>query len=293
MDKLPHTIQDALDCARELPIRYLWIDALCIVQDDDNHKDKQLQQMDRVYSCAVVTIVCAYPVARDTPDACGGLPRFRRHGTDSQRHTAVVKGLRMMVASPCSYLSLNDARWSKRCWTFQEHHLSPRLLYFTPTQVYYECSCSSFCEDVAWETVSKHVYMAPGSTLWSTKVHYDTANPRENWGQWHLSRTHLSSAPEMWNIYKMARQLRACCFRAGPGPAGIVLSVLTCSCRYAVARTRLNGSLSTTMQLLHACVLNPTMPEKELILRDQRTMILAGTKQALQSLQSSRVSYLI
>ncbi|CAN9174446.1 unnamed protein product [Alternaria alternata] len=204
MDKLPHTIQDALDCARELPFRYLWIDALCIVQDDNNHKDKQLQQMDRVYSYAVLTIVCAYPVARDTPDACGGLPRFRRHGTDSQRHTAVVKGLRMMVASPCSYLSLNDTRWSKRCWTFQEHHLSPRLLYFTPTQVYYECSCSSFCEDVAWESVSKQVYMAPGSTLWSTKLRYDTADPRENWGQWHLSRTRLSPAPEMWNIYKMA-----------------------------------------------------------------------------------------
>ena len=141
-NKLPGTIRDALDCAAELPFRYLWIDALCIVQDDNIHKEKQLQQMDKVYSCATLTIVCAYPVALDTPDGCDGIPRFRRQSTDSQRHTASVKGLHMMVASPCSWETLRKTRWSKRCWTFQEQDLSPRLLYFTPTQVYYECSCN-------------------------------------------------------------------------------------------------------------------------------------------------------
>ena len=204
MDKLPRTIQDALDCATELPFRYLWVDALCIIQDDNDHKEKQLRQMDRVYSCATLTMVCAYPVARDTLDACGGLPRFRRQSRNSQRHAAVVKGLHMMVASPCSYITLDDTRWSTRCWTFQEQHLSPRLLYFTPTQVYYECACSSFCEDVAWDNVNQSVYMAPGSTLWSTKLRYETGNPMENWGQWHLSRIRLLSAPAMWETYKMA-----------------------------------------------------------------------------------------
>lgn len=203
-DMLPRTIQDALDCATELPFRYLWIDALCIVQDDNDHKNQQLRQMDRVYSCAILTIVCAYPVTRDTPEPCSGLPRFRRQSTDGQRDIGTVKGLRMMVASPCSHVCLDDTRWSKRCWTFQEKHLSPRLLYFTPTQVYYECSCSSFCEDVAWETVDQRVYMAPGSTLWSTKVRYRTGNPMQNWGQWHLGRTRLLSAPVMWETYKMA-----------------------------------------------------------------------------------------
>jgi hypothetical protein len=204
-NELPRTIQDALDCATELPFRYLWIDALCIIQDDIDHKIEQIRQMDRVYSCAALTIVCAYPVARDTPDACDGLPLFRtRHGADSQRHTATVKNLHMMVASPCSYSTLAKTRWSKRCWTFQEQHLSPRLLYFTPTQVYYECACSSFCEDVAWESTNKSVYMAPGSTLWSTRVLYKTDDPRKNWGEWHLSRTPLPSAPDMWQSYKMA-----------------------------------------------------------------------------------------
>ncbi|PVI00628.1 hypothetical protein DM02DRAFT_562728 [Periconia macrospinosa] len=67
MNELPGTVQDAIICSRELPLQYLWIDALCIMQDDKDHKEKQLRQMDRVYSCASLTLVCAYPVAR-VPD---------------------------------------------------------------------------------------------------------------------------------------------------------------------------------------------------------------------------------
>ncbi|KAH7395047.1 heterokaryon incompatibility protein-domain-containing protein [Phaeosphaeria sp. MPI-PUGE-AT-0046c] len=55
--ELPGTVQDAIECAKELPYRYLWIDALCIVQDDPDHKNIQLRQMDRVYSCASITLV--------------------------------------------------------------------------------------------------------------------------------------------------------------------------------------------------------------------------------------------
>ncbi|KAF2032733.1 hypothetical protein EK21DRAFT_98838 [Setomelanomma holmii] len=56
MEKLPGTVQDAIYCAKELPFRYLWIDALCIIQDDNDHKNKQLRQMDRVYNCAALTL---------------------------------------------------------------------------------------------------------------------------------------------------------------------------------------------------------------------------------------------
>ncbi|EAT84045.2 hypothetical protein SNOG_08877 [Parastagonospora nodorum SN15] len=55
MSNLPGTIQDAISCTKELKIRYLWIDALCIVQDDVDQKGDQLRQMDRVYNCASLT----------------------------------------------------------------------------------------------------------------------------------------------------------------------------------------------------------------------------------------------
>ncbi|KAH7089773.1 heterokaryon incompatibility protein-domain-containing protein [Paraphoma chrysanthemicola] len=66
LNKLPRTIQDALDCAAELDFRYLWIDALCIIQDDKHHKDKQIRQMDRVYSCAAITITYKMALATYT-----------------------------------------------------------------------------------------------------------------------------------------------------------------------------------------------------------------------------------
>jgi hypothetical protein len=76
---LPGTVQDAISCAKELSFRYLWIDALCIIQDNDEHKRNQLRQMDRVYGAAMLTIACAYPVENLTSDPCSGLPRYGKH----------------------------------------------------------------------------------------------------------------------------------------------------------------------------------------------------------------------
>ena len=116
MHKLPGTVRDAIECAQELPFRYLWIDALCIVQDDFEHKDKQLRQMDRVYSRASLTLVCAYPVARDEGDPCDGFPGLNKHAPDRARSVRLVQGLRLMVASPCIDNYLLSTRWEKRCW---------------------------------------------------------------------------------------------------------------------------------------------------------------------------------
>ncbi|KAH7088955.1 heterokaryon incompatibility protein-domain-containing protein [Paraphoma chrysanthemicola] len=84
MNALPGTVQDAIRCAQELPFRYLWIDALCIVQDDFKQKNAQLQQMDRVYGCASLTLVCAYPVPRGRDDPCSGFPGYNK-GDESRR----------------------------------------------------------------------------------------------------------------------------------------------------------------------------------------------------------------
>jgi hypothetical protein len=202
MHLLPGTVQDAIKCAQELPFQYLWIDALCIIQDDKDHKEKQLRQMDRVYSCASLTIVCAYPVARGSNDPCDGLPGYRKPNQDRERNAKLVGGLRMMVVSPCVDEVLNCTRWDTRCWTFQEHHLSRRLLYFTPTQVYFQCSCNAFCEDIVSENVSRSAYKAPGSTLWSLKVQYSVSEDKnDEWGQWTLSRAPLRTVPDIMESY--------------------------------------------------------------------------------------------
>ena len=59
--KLIQTIQDAIQCVSELGEKYLWVDALCIIQDDEEHKSAQIKQMHRVYGCSLLTLIHAPP----------------------------------------------------------------------------------------------------------------------------------------------------------------------------------------------------------------------------------------
>jgi hypothetical protein len=55
-DNLPPTIRDAVRTARELDIRYLWIDALCIIQDSEDDKIKELAKMQEYYKNSLLVI---------------------------------------------------------------------------------------------------------------------------------------------------------------------------------------------------------------------------------------------
>ena len=58
-NRLPWTTRDAIQVVRELGLRYLWVDTLCIVQDDPVEKIETIRKMDIVYGTAFVTIVAA------------------------------------------------------------------------------------------------------------------------------------------------------------------------------------------------------------------------------------------
>ncbi|KAF2622255.1 hypothetical protein BU25DRAFT_297426, partial [Macroventuria anomochaeta] len=56
---LPQTIKDALWVTAELGLQYLWVDAFCIIQDEDADKNKELARMSDVYSEAYITLLAA------------------------------------------------------------------------------------------------------------------------------------------------------------------------------------------------------------------------------------------
>jgi heterokaryon incompatibility protein (HET) len=70
--ELPQTIEDAVILAGKLQEKYLWVDALCIVQDEAETKHSNIQNMDRIYSGALATIVGLHGT-----DANAGLPGVR------------------------------------------------------------------------------------------------------------------------------------------------------------------------------------------------------------------------
>ncbi|KAH8595100.1 heterokaryon incompatibility protein-domain-containing protein [Bisporella sp. PMI_857] len=58
-DDLPPTLRDAVLTTHKLGLQYLWVDALCIIQDDERDKSSEIDIMSHVYTSAVVTIAAS------------------------------------------------------------------------------------------------------------------------------------------------------------------------------------------------------------------------------------------
>lgn len=66
--RLPKTIQDAVEVSRKLKVKYIWVDALCICQDDNDEWARESAKMASIYSNAYVTIAAAG--AEDVNSGC-------------------------------------------------------------------------------------------------------------------------------------------------------------------------------------------------------------------------------
>ena len=72
LSTLPRTFQDAAILTRKLGIRYLWIDALCIIQDSVQEWSHEASLMGDIYANSSLTLS-----ATDSPDSEGGLYKNR------------------------------------------------------------------------------------------------------------------------------------------------------------------------------------------------------------------------
>ena len=140
---VPKTIRDAMLVVREMDERYLWVDALCIQQDDQLETLTQIDSMHRVYGNAIVTLVAA-----DSIDANAGIPGVLP-GTRKliQRKAKMGNGKHLLVHLPDEN-RLELAPWSKRAWTLQEQKLSARLMIFEGGKLTWRCPEMTAHEDL-------------------------------------------------------------------------------------------------------------------------------------------------
>lgn len=131
--KLPRTIQDAMVVVKLLGERYLWVDSLCIVQDDSHELRQNIHNMDRIYSAAALTIIAA-----SGGDANAGLPGLDPGTRYLQPITGSVEGVGLVEVEPP--LMLGSSIWASRAWTYQEYQLSAKTIIFTNQRVYYQCN---------------------------------------------------------------------------------------------------------------------------------------------------------
>ena len=151
---IPTTIKDALRLGEQLGERYIWIDAICIQQDDDNDKASQIPCMDKIYGCAKLTIV-----AGAGSDAWAGLPGVgaKLKPRSIAQMYCTVHGLRLVTCLELYHQWRLGSTWDTRGWTFQEKALSKRLLIFGSEQIYFQCKSDLWCEDTICENFDENV----------------------------------------------------------------------------------------------------------------------------------------
>jgi hypothetical protein len=160
--EIPKTLQDAVKLTRRLGLKYIWIDSLCIIQDDEKDWQEQASQMASIYEGAHVTIV-----ATQAADTMAGFLSTRESDRELVHHESSGEAVSTFVRSKIDHSWLNsqyeedgnnflsltslDHRGIQyplfgRGWCFQERVLSSRLLYVTRQEYFFQCRTGNRCE---------------------------------------------------------------------------------------------------------------------------------------------------
>jgi hypothetical protein len=140
---VPATLEDAMIVTRNLGKQYLWADSLCIDQENSAEKAAQIALMSAIYSGAWATIICL-----SGRSARSGLPRVGTLQGVVPQLCCEIWGKRLSSVMPSLSQQISWSPWVSRAWTFQEGLLSPRRLFFTNHQVYFECNSVQCCESL-------------------------------------------------------------------------------------------------------------------------------------------------
>ncbi|KAL6363067.1 hypothetical protein LRP88_02469 [Fusarium phalaenopsidis] len=140
-EELPQTIRDAFQVARSVAVRYIWIDSLCIVQDEKEDVAWEMAKMFQIYFNSCFTISAASALTcRD-----GFLKRLSANDTGlfflPIRVDKSTKGS-VLMSKEGPYWAMIGAYpqpMNDRAWTLQEAMLTPRLLIFTGMDVIWKC----------------------------------------------------------------------------------------------------------------------------------------------------------
>ncbi|KAF7671147.1 hypothetical protein GT037_010708 [Alternaria burnsii] len=151
VDKLPPTFQQAIILTKSLGIEYIWIDSLCIIQDDDIDWANECTRMTSVYMNSFINIG-----ANAAGDSRGGL--FQQRSWKSVNPLVVPlthipsgwhrKPVVLWPSYPIGNL-LDHAPLGDRGWVVQERLLASRTVHFLKHKVVWECDeCQASETDV-------------------------------------------------------------------------------------------------------------------------------------------------
>jgi hypothetical protein len=157
---LPTTFQDAIRIARSLGQRYLWIDAICIIQDSEEDWLQESSKMGSIFANSLLTLFAA--AGEDSK--AGMFNKRSTYGGKGIEHwkerVALCTTLPSSNVRSTLYIMdpgfsdemfrrphVEDGSLLSRAWCLQEDFLSARKLYYTDDQLYWHCDHTAISED--------------------------------------------------------------------------------------------------------------------------------------------------
>jgi hypothetical protein len=143
--KISRVVREAIQLVAELDIytqRYLWVDSLCILQDDQEHKHTQIRQMGAIYNRAAMTIIALSAVNADSALLVPQKQLCETHKAlgevERRKRVRLVPDYRISTRL-MEQADRSDYVYRSRGWTFQEEKLSRRVLYCTDSGMLFRC----------------------------------------------------------------------------------------------------------------------------------------------------------
>lgn len=182
MRNLSKTFRHAVLAACKVGFEYIWIDALCIVQDDEEDWQREAATMATVYAHSSLNFA-----ATAATDGTGGCFHLRNPDVIRRVKPFKAKGTGGMYGTDSTYLCSVASSWDaeversplfRRGWVLQERAITPRTLHFGKSQIYWECgetgSCEQFANVIPWWD----------ATTTSTKELRAAIDRNEPWSWW-------------------------------------------------------------------------------------------------------------
>ncbi|KAF4340130.1 hypothetical protein FBEOM_5991 [Fusarium beomiforme] len=163
-EELPAAYIDAIALTRELGVRYLWIDALCIIQDSQADWEKECSAMADTYANAFLTIAASSSVSVTNHFLRPRLEPIPRAVQDQRAiYSEPMKSENGSVVLKARLMQATGAHWTwkpshnadqqplvepltRRGWTLQEKVLSTRFLSVSAMEMAWTCKEAIFCE---------------------------------------------------------------------------------------------------------------------------------------------------
>ncbi|EFQ36147.1 heterokaryon incompatibility protein [Colletotrichum graminicola M1.001] len=163
--EFPQTIRDAVEVTRRLNLKYLWVDAICIIQDSALDWEVESAKMASVYHNAYLTIAagtsaCASEGFLDQQHLSASHETPFRMKWRTDRGETSILAVRAVPARHTHSINLagdrqNSLPLNTRGWSLQEELLSRRTITYTQNELWWTCQTQRDCECHAFDEITR------------------------------------------------------------------------------------------------------------------------------------------